>query len=72
MAWPITTAAGPRPVPHPKIVPIDQINSKICGAIASRQKPTANRVFRVAVVEWPIVSAMHVSSATRKSRALLF
>ena len=51
---------------------IDQINSKICGAIASRQKPSTNRVFRVAVAEWPIVSAMHVSSATRKSRALLF
>jgi hypothetical protein len=56
--------AGPHPAPQPKIVPIDQMNSNICGAMASRQKPIATDMFRVAVAVWPIVSAMHVSSAT--------
>jgi hypothetical protein len=40
--------------------------------MASRQKLITTEVFRLAVAEWPIVSAMHVSSATRKPRALLF
>ena len=80
--WPASTCSGSRPenlkspACDPTTWPIDHASSNSCGASASTRTAIAAAEFRISDAdlpgEWPIVSAMHVSSATGFRRPIFF